>query len=299
MGEADVTRKPGSRSVLRRVLRTNHCSLRTEQAYLGWIRRFIAENRPNHPRELGAEAVSRFLSRLAVERSVSAGTQNQALAALLFLYRRVLGIELPWLDDLIRARQTVRVPTVLSREEVQRLLALVDGSAGSSSVLYGSGLRIGEATRLRIKDMDFARREITVRDGKRTKDWRTPLPRSIEATLREQVERALEVHRRTAPLERRVSGFRTRWRASIRTPRPSLAGSTPFRRRASPGMHARRYAGVIMSIPSACSAWSSRPREKPISSSTSPVPRCGIRSRRMLESGVDIRTVRNFSDIAT
>lgn len=124
--------------------------------------------------------MSRFLSRLAVERSVSAGTQNHALAALLFLYRRVLGIELPWLDDLIRAKQTVHVPTVLSREEVQRLLVHVDGSAGLIiRLLYGSGLRISGATRLRIKDMDFARREITVRVGKGAKYRRTPLPRSI------------------------------------------------------------------------------------------------------------------------
>lgn len=180
---------------VRRVLRVHHYSLRTEQAYLGWIRRFVVENGRVHPRSLGAAEVERFLSRLAVERGVSPGTQNQALAALLFLYRKVLGVELAWMESIVRAKRPQRVPTVLSRAEVQGLLAHVDGGSGLVvRLLYGSGLRIMEAVRLRIKDIDFARREITVRDGKGGKDRRVPLPDLLSTELQRQIERALAMH---------------------------------------------------------------------------------------------------------
>jgi integron integrase len=181
---------------VRRVLRVHHYSLRTEQAYLGWIRRFVEANGRVNPRELGALEVERFLSRLAVEREVSAGTQNQALAALLFLYRRVLNLELPWMESVVRAKRSQRVPTVLSRLEVERLLSHLDGTPGLvARLLYGSGLRVIEAMRMRIKDVDFERNEITVRDGKGGKDRRTPLPASLVAPLTEQRERALAIHR--------------------------------------------------------------------------------------------------------
>lgn len=180
---------------VRRILRLNHYSKRTETAYLGWIRRFVEENGRRSPRELGGAEVESFLSRLAQERQVAAGTQNQALAALLFLYRRVLQLELPWLDSVVRAKRPQRVPTVLTGAEVTRLLVYVDGDAGLVvRLLYGSGLRIMEAARLRVKDVDFGRREITVRDGKGAKDRRVPLPDQIAGELRLQVERALAVH---------------------------------------------------------------------------------------------------------
>jgi integron integrase len=144
---------------------------------------------------MGGVEVEQFLSRLAQERQVAAGTQNQALAALLFLYRRVLQLELPWLDTIVRAKRPQRVPTVLSGAEVARLLVYVEGDAGLVvRLLYGSGLRIMEAARLRIKDLDFARREITVRDGKGAKDRRVPLPDQVAGELRLQVERALALH---------------------------------------------------------------------------------------------------------
>jgi integron integrase len=192
---AGRTSAKGLFAEVRRVLRVNHYSARTEAAYLGWIRRFVEENGRRSPRELGAAEVEQFLSRLAEQRQVAAGTQNQALAALLFLYRRVLQLELPWLDSVVRAKRPQRVPTVLSGAEVARLLVFVEGDAGLVvRLLYGSGLRIMEAGRLRIKDVDFNRREITVRDGKGAKDRRVPLPDQVAGELRLQVERALAVH---------------------------------------------------------------------------------------------------------
>ncbi len=179
----------------RRVLRLHHYSLRTEQAYLGWIRRFVQANGRRHPRELGGADVERFLSALAVQGNVSAGTQNQALAALLFLYRKVLDMALPWMDSIVRAKRPRRLPTVLSRSEVERLLVRIDGTTGLiARILYGSGLRIIEAVRLRIKDIDFERGELTVRDGKGGKDRRTPLPRAIALALRDQCERVAAIH---------------------------------------------------------------------------------------------------------
>lgn len=180
---------------VRRKLRVKHYSLRTEQAYVGWIRRFILANAKRHPRDMGAVEVESFLSDLATVRDVAAGTQNQALAAVLFLYREVLGIELPWLDNVVRAKRPQRVPTVLSQGEVRQLLAVMDGCAGLlASLLYGTGMRLMEGLRLRIKDVDFARNEIVVRDGKGGKDRRTVLPRSLIGPLRHAVERACVLH---------------------------------------------------------------------------------------------------------
>ena len=179
------------------MLRLNHYSPRTELAYVGWIRRFVESNGRQSPRVLGPAEVERFLSHLAEVGQVAAGTQNQALAALLFLYRRVLGVELPWMDAVVRAKRPARVPTVLAVSEVDALLMHADGICGLvMRMMYGSGLRIMEAVRLRIKDVDFARREITVRDGKGAKDRRVPLPAAIEAPLRLQVARALDVAER-------------------------------------------------------------------------------------------------------
>ena len=180
---------------VRRRLRVKHYSLRTEQAYTAWIRRFIIANGKRHPRELGAAEVEGFLSRLASEHDVSAGTQNQALSALLFLYRVVLGIDLPWLNDITRAKRPRRVPTVLSRDEVARLFAALDGRpALLARLLYGTGLRLMEGLRLRVKDVDFARNEIVVRSGKGGKDRRTVLPRSLVEALHAEIERARVLH---------------------------------------------------------------------------------------------------------
>ena len=179
--------------------RRRRLSRRTELAYLHWIRRYLAHQRRRHPRELGAAEVAAFLSHLAVQERVSASTQNQALAALLFLYGQVLGIDLGPLPEAVRARRPKRLPTVLSREEARRLLAaLPAGGAGvglAVRLLYGAGLRLHEALRLRVQDLDFDRHELTVRGGKGDKDRRAILPATLEGGLRAHLERARRLHR--------------------------------------------------------------------------------------------------------
>lgn len=192
---APAVSKPRLLDEVRRCLRLKHYSLRTEQAYVGWIRRFILFSDRRHPRAMGGPEIEAFLSSLAVRGQVAASTQNQALSALLFLYREVLVVELPWLDGVVRAKRPQRVPTVLSREEVQRLLACMDGRPWLlASLLYGTGLRLMECLRLRVKDLDFARNEITVREGKGGKDRRTVLPRSLLEPLQREIERARMLH---------------------------------------------------------------------------------------------------------
>jgi integron integrase len=177
-------------------IRVKHYSLRTEQAYCDWIKRFIIFHGKRHPSELGAPAVEAFLTALAVEGRVAASTQNQAKSALLFLYKEVLGAELPWLDGIQKAKAPVRLPVVLTRQEVAQVLARLQGVHRLiGSLLYGTGLRIMEAMRLRIKDVDFSRREILVRDGKGNKDRVTMLPVRICSPLREQIAHARELHR--------------------------------------------------------------------------------------------------------
>lgn len=180
---------------VRRVLRLKHYAMRTETVYVAWIRRFILTNGKRHPRDMGGAEVEGFLSQLAVQGKVAAATQNQALAALLFLYKQVLGIDLPWMEGVVRAKRPQRVPTVLSRDETTRVLARMDGRAWLlASLLYGTGMRLMEALRLRIKDVDFGRNEITIRDGKGGKDRRTMLPRSLVEPLRREIERARLLH---------------------------------------------------------------------------------------------------------
>ncbi len=162
---------------------------------MGWIRRFILANGKRHPRELGATHVEAFLTGLAVEGHVAASTQNQALSAILFLYRDVLGMKLAWMDDVVRAKRPRRVPTVLSQTEVRTLLANMEGRmAVLARLLYGTGMRLMEGVRLRVKDVDFARNEITVREGKGGRDRRTVLPASLVPTLQAEVERVRVLH---------------------------------------------------------------------------------------------------------
>jgi len=188
----------GRRGLLEEVvrrLRVGHYSLRTERAYLGWIRRFIIAHGRCHPRELGAAHVEAFLTGLAVEGGVAASTQNQALSALLFLYREVLGLKLAWMDDVVRHKRPQRVPTVLSQQEVRTMLAQMEGrTALLARLLYGTGMRLMEGVRLRVKDVDFARNEITVRGGKGGKDRRTVLPASLMDGLLTEVGRVQVLH---------------------------------------------------------------------------------------------------------
>ena len=180
---------------IREAARLRHLSRRTEKAYTGWIRRFVLFHRKRHPRAMGAREVTEFLTHLATEREVAASTQNQALSALLFLYRDVLGMELPWMDEIVRAKRTRRLPVVLSRAEVGRLLEQLDGTSWLMALLlYGSGLRLLECARLRIQDVDLERRVLTVRAGKGDRDRRTLLPNAAVKLLREQIERARAIH---------------------------------------------------------------------------------------------------------
>lgn len=176
-------------------IRLKHYSIRTEQAYVDWVRRFILFHHKRHPADLGPEAVEAFLTHLAVAGQVSASTQNQARSALLFLYRQVLEIELPWLDNVESARQSRRLPVVLTQQEVTRLLGAMSGVDGLiARLLYGSGLRVMEGVRLRVKDIDFERLEILVRDGKGAKDRVTMLPASLVQPLAVQLEEAQRRH---------------------------------------------------------------------------------------------------------
>lgn len=200
-------RPRGLFEAVRGKLRAKHYSLRTEVAYVGWIRRFIRAHRGRHPRELGGREVEAFLTLLAVQGRVAASTQNQALAALLFLYREVLGLELPWMENVVRAKRPQRLPTVLSQIEVRALLELMQGRARVlAALLYGTGMRLMEGLRLRVKDVDFHRREIIVREPKGGRDRRTMLPGSLEQPLREAIARSLRLH--AADLE---AGFGSTW----------------------------------------------------------------------------------------
>ena len=176
-------------------LRTRHYSIRTEEAYIDWVRRFILFHGKRHPGDMGAAEVEAFLSHLAVERHVSASTQNQAKAALLYLYKQVLEIDLPWLNEVVQAKRPKRLPVVLTPTEVRELLLHMDGTTGLiAQLLYGTGMRLLEALRLRVKDVEFARREIVVREGKGNKDRVTVLPENLMAPLQAQLQKARVLH---------------------------------------------------------------------------------------------------------
>jgi integron integrase len=182
---------------VRDALQTRHYSRRTEKAYVGWIRRYILFHRKRHPSEMGALEVTQFLTALAVERKVAASTQNQALGALLFLYREVLGQDLPWLDDLVRARRPHRVPVVMTRDEVRAVLQHLAGVPRLMALLfYGAGLRLLEGARLRVHDVDFGANLIVVRDGKGAKDRVTMLPAAVKGELARHLEETRRQHAR-------------------------------------------------------------------------------------------------------
>jgi integron integrase len=179
----------------RHAIETRHYSRRTEKAYVHWIKRYIFFHGKRHPAEMGAAEVAAFLTSLAVQGKVAASTQNQALSALLFLYREVLGVELPWLDDVIRAKRPVHLPVVLTRDEVRTVLRRLDGVPRLMAVLlYGAGLRLLECCRLRVKDVDVATHQLTIRDGKGHKDRATMLPAAVKAELLTHLERVRRQH---------------------------------------------------------------------------------------------------------
>lgn len=190
MSETHLDPVAGLLALARERMRTRHLALRTEQAYLQWFRRYLEFHRGRHPRSVGASGLEQFLTHLAVHRKVSSATQNQALQALLFLYRHVLEIKLPWLDGITRAAPARRLPVVLSRSEVRALLAQLQGTPWLvASLLYGSGLRLLEAMRLRVKDLELERGELIVREGKGGKDRATMLPAALNNSVRAHLDR--------------------------------------------------------------------------------------------------------------
>jgi site-specific recombinase XerD len=226
--DSDVPREPlvGLLATARERMRTRHLALRTEQAYLQWQRRYVDFHGERHPRELGAGGVEQFLTHLAVQGKVGAATQNQALQALLFLYRHVLDIELPWLDGVTRATHENRLPVVLSRAEVRALLAQLQGTPWLvASLLYGSGLRLMEAMRLRVKVLALERGEVIVREAKGCKDRVTMLPSALENSVRAHVDRLTPV-RTCVTLAVRIGAAR---QGRPARPRRSRSAATPRR----------------------------------------------------------------------
>jgi integron integrase len=182
---------------MREALRSRHYSRRTEQTYCHWVKRFIYFHNVRHPAEMSEAEINAFLTHLAVKEKVSASTQNQALSALLFLYRHVLGREIGDLGEVIRARKPKRLPVVMTRDEVRAVLANLTGDKWlMASMMYGAGLRLMECLRLRVQDIDFSRNEILIRDGKGAKDRITMLPQSLKVPLLEHLKRAKNIHER-------------------------------------------------------------------------------------------------------
>lgn len=180
---------------MRAQLRVMHYAIRTEDAYVDWAKRFILFHRKRHPRDMGPREVAAFLSHLAVSRNVSASTQNQAKAAVLFLYRHVLGVDMPWLEDVVIAKVPQRLPVVLTHQEVRSLLHELSGTTALvTSLLYGTGMRLLEGLRLRVKDIDFERREIIIREGKGSKDRVTVLPENLIAPLQQRLSKTRQIH---------------------------------------------------------------------------------------------------------
>jgi integron integrase len=187
--------KPRLLDQVRDSLRLRHYSLRTEATYIQWIKRFILYHEKRHPLEMGEQEITSFLTHLAVDKHVAPSTQNQALAAILFLYKEVLERELDWMDDIVRAKRSVRIPEVLSPEQVRRLIDRLEGTHQlMARLLYGTGMRLMEAVRLRVRDVDFHYRQITVRNGKGNKDRVTVLPASLLEPLKAHLARVKTLH---------------------------------------------------------------------------------------------------------
>lgn len=189
------TGKPKLLDEVRDKIRLKHYSIRTEACYVDWIRRFILFNNRQHPSTLTAIHVTAFLTHLAVAGKVAASTQNQARSALLFLYREVLAIELPWLEGVVHAKAPKRLPVMLTTDEMRRVLVRLDGTPGLMlRLIYGTGMRIMECMRLRVKDVDFSRHEILLREGKGNKDRVTMLPVSLVPALQQHLLRVRALH---------------------------------------------------------------------------------------------------------
>lgn len=187
--------KPRLLDEVRNALRVKHYSIRTEQVYIQWIKRYIYFHNKKHPAEMGEKELTAFLTHLAVNKDVTPSTQNQALSALLFLYKQVLNIELPWLTEVTRAKRPSKLPVVLPKKQVIQVLDAMGGTnALIARLLYGTGMRLMEGVRLRVQDVDFDYRQIIVRNGKGGKDRSTMLPESLIEPLKVQLAHAERLH---------------------------------------------------------------------------------------------------------
>jgi integron integrase len=298
---------PEPRKLLEEVqfrIRARHFSYRTEKTYLHWIRRFVRFHDRRHPRAMGAPEVEDFLTSLAVKNRVSASTQNQALAAILFLYRDVLEIALPWLTEVVRAKRPQRLPVVLTRPEVASLLSRISGVEWLvASLLYGTGMRLGECVQLRIKDVDLGRREILVRDAKGQKDRVTVLPATLLPHVKAQLEQSRSLFDKdrgqgapgvTLPfaLRRKYPNAETSWAWFWLFPSPSLSVDPYLRELGRHHLYAQNVQRAVkLGLRAAGVA-------KPASTHT-------LRhsfATHLLEDGYDIRTVQELlghSDVKT
>jgi integron integrase len=281
---------------VRNILRTRHYSYRTELSYVYWMKRYFLFNQLKHPAEMGAAEVKRFLTHLAVSQTVSASTQNQALAALLFLYKEVLKIDLPWLGDIPRAKPSQRLPVVLTRDEVQAVLTNLRGTQQLiARLLYGSGLRLLECLRLRVKDVDFAFQQLIVRDGKGSKDRVTVLPASLIEPLQRHLVQVKKRHlldldgglgrvRLPDALARKYPEANTQWGWQYVFPSASLSGDP---RSGAIGRHHLGESSVQRAVK----------RAVELSGIAKPVSCHTFRhsfATHLLESGYDIRTIQEL-----
>src|SRR5215510_11635165 len=258
-----AARPPRLLDRVREANRLRHGSRSTEKSYIAWIRRYILFHGKRHPAEMGAPEVAQFLSSLAVERKVAASTQNQALSALLFLYRHVLHQDLPWLEDVVRARRPKHLPVVLTRDEVRAVISKLQGTPRlMATLLYGSGLRVLECARLRVQDVDFAMNQIVVRDGKGSKDRVTVLPAVAKHPLAQHLLRVKGLHDRDLALG--GGWVELPWALPANTPTPGEngRGSGSSRRHDSTSTRPQGSGVAITFTRPSCSAPCSRPCDR-------------------------------------
>lgn len=281
---------------VRSLMRTRHYSYETEKRYVYWIRHYIGFHNIRNPVEMGATEIEAFLSHLAVENRVAASTQNQALAALLFLYRDVLGVDLPWLEKFVPAKKSAHVPVVLTKEEVKQIIGELTGTNRLiANLLYGSGLRLIEALRLRVKDLDFGFKQIIVRDGKGAKDRFTVLPLQLVEPLQKQLEAARKLHEQDLrrglgrvempfALERKYPNASTEWAWQYVFPSRILSVNP---RSSEKGRHHVSAAGLQKPFKQAV-------RKSRIPKNASPHTLRHSFATHLLQDGYDIRTIQDL-----
>lgn len=281
---------------VRHAIRLRHYSFSTERAYVHWIKRFILANNKRHPRDMAATEVEAFLTGLAVKENVSPSTQNQALSAILFLYRQVLEIELEWMENVVRARPERRIPVVFTQQEARTVIAhLGDKYWLMGSLMYGASLRVMECLRLRVKDLDYNYRQITVHDGKGRKDRRTVLPDSIVERIEEHLVRVRVIHR--SDIDAGISGTSLPYALARKYPKAGLEWDWQYlfpssKRSKSPYTDAieRHYtdqSGIQRAVKTAI-------RQAGISKKASCHTFRHSFATHLLETGYDIRTVQEL-----